>query len=356
MLIDSDIAMPLSQKNIAKIKEELDNCKNPLFFFDDDPDGLCSFLLCYKYVQEGKGTVVKARPRIDETFLRKVEEFQPDKIFVLDVVQVDQEFIDKAGVPVVWIDHHEPQERKGVRYFNPRIENPDDGTPVTYHCYKAVDDFLWLGMIGCVSDWHIPDFAEEFASKYPGLFSTDITDPGKAIFDSPLSRLIMIFRFSLKGKTSDVMKCAKILTRIDDPYELLNEDSPRARFVTRYYKKINREFEKTLNLALAEFRKQEDRKINVFHYSEKRISLTKDLSDKLLSMFPDKVIIIARDSDDEMKVSLRSPEGIDIASVLEEVLVGIEGYGGGHPHASGACIKKHDWNEFLRRIEEQCLK
>ena len=35
----------LSDEKISKLKELLNNSQNPLFLFDNDTDGLCSFLL-----------------------------------------------------------------------------------------------------------------------------------------------------------------------------------------------------------------------------------------------------------------------------------------------------------------------
>ena len=85
----------LSPKEAALLKDELLSCKNPLFLFHDDPDGLASFLLCYRFLKEGRGLPVKAYPRITvDPYARKVEEFGADKVFVLDVAMVDQEFID----------------------------------------------------------------------------------------------------------------------------------------------------------------------------------------------------------------------------------------------------------------------
>ena len=37
--------MALTEKDYSKIREELDYCERPIYFFDDDPDGLTAFLL-----------------------------------------------------------------------------------------------------------------------------------------------------------------------------------------------------------------------------------------------------------------------------------------------------------------------
>ena len=65
----------LTEKDYKKIREELKNCQKPILFFHDDPDGLASFLLLYRYIKEGKGVVVKTYPRIDNKFVNKVEEY-----------------------------------------------------------------------------------------------------------------------------------------------------------------------------------------------------------------------------------------------------------------------------------------
>ena len=74
----------LTEKQYQQIKEELDNCKNPLFFFDDDPDGLSAFLLLYRYLKEGHGFVVKTHPKLDIRSAPKIEQFDADKVFILE--------------------------------------------------------------------------------------------------------------------------------------------------------------------------------------------------------------------------------------------------------------------------------
>ncbi|MBI3027081.1 hypothetical protein HYY70_03120, partial [Candidatus Woesearchaeota archaeon] len=64
--------MALSHNQILQIREHLDNCKKPLFFFDDDQDGLCSFLQLYRYKKEGKGIIVKTTPKLGTVFIKKV--------------------------------------------------------------------------------------------------------------------------------------------------------------------------------------------------------------------------------------------------------------------------------------------
>ncbi len=58
---------------LDKIKPYLENSSNPLIFFDDDADGLSSFLLIYKFIDKGKGIPIKHRI-LDDSYLKSVEE------------------------------------------------------------------------------------------------------------------------------------------------------------------------------------------------------------------------------------------------------------------------------------------
>ena len=336
----------LTPKHLQQIKEELDNCQNPLFFFDDDPDGLCAFLLLYRYKKEGHGFVVKTHPKLDARCAPKIESYDADKVFVLDVANLEQDFIDASKVPVIWIDHHGPYERNNVRYFNPRLSKKDANIPTTYLCYSVVKQDLWIAMAGCIADYYMPDFFDEFREKYP-----DLTDGKKSIgdlyFKSRLGALIKIFSFSLKGKTSEVMKSMKVLTRIESPYEILNQETAQGKFIYKRYEKINKLYENLVDDAIKNAGKE---KILLYTYSDDKMSFTGDLANELLYKFPDKVIIVGRKKNDEVRMSIRS-RGIVIPLILEKSLSGLEGYGGGHEYACGANVKQEDFNEFIKRME-----
>ena len=331
-------------KDYKKVREELDNCTRPIYFFHDDADGLCSFLLFYKYKQEGKGIPVKARPIIDSKFLKIVREYEPDKIFVLDVAIVTQEFIDAVKVPVIIVDHHEVLDLNNVIYLNPRRYK--QFFPASYLCYKVVNQNMWLATIGCIGDWFIPDFAKEFQKKYPKLL-TNINSPGDALFDTEVGKLSEILSFSLKGKTHEVNKVIKVLTRVNDPNELLENKTTQANFVIKRYTKIKQDY---MNL-LKQVKPTKD-KIIFFTYPSDKMSFTGELSNELLHKYPDKVIIIAREKSGEMKCSLRSAK-IEIIPILKTALMGVDGYGGGHEYAAGACIKKYDFVTFLENLRNE---
>lgn len=338
----------LTEKDYKKIREELDNCKRPIFFFHDDPDGLCSFLLFYRYIREGRGVIVKTHPMIDNKFLKVIEDFGPDKIFILDIAMVEQEFVDKVKLPIVWVDHHAPQQLNNVKYFNPRVKG-NDNLPASYICYKVVKQNLWIAAIGSVSDWFLPDFLPQFIKKYPKLLSKPMKNPGDILYTTKIGELARIFSFTLNGKTQEALKCVKILTRIKTPEEILEQKTAAGNYIYKRYEKIKQEYDELLNDAL---KSADDKKLLIYIYPSKKMSFTGDLSNELLYRFPNKIILIGREKSGEVKCSLRSGNKIKLSNILEKALIGINGYGGGHEYACGTVIKSEDFNTFISNLKK----
>ncbi|MBN2567773.1 DHH family phosphoesterase [Candidatus Woesearchaeota archaeon] len=341
--------MTLTEKDYEKLRDELDTAQNPLIFFHDDADGVASFLLFYRYMKEGHGIVVKTTPRIGTAFLPKVEEYSPDKVFVLDIAIVDQEFLDAVGRPVIWLDHHGPYDRDRVSYYNPRLRKPEDSLPASYYCYKAVRQDLWIAMVGTVGDWSLPDdITAEFTKAYPDLLPKDITRPEDALFASELGRLVKMVSMLLKGQAKDVMQSVRTLTRITEPEEILHQTTPAGKFLFKRAQAILKEYDD----ILARIPKATDDQFLIFTYPDDRMSLTKELSNELMYRNPGKVVVLGREKNGQIKLSLRSPAGINIRDALEKALVGIDGYGGGHEQACGANVTKEDFDRFISQLRE----
>ncbi len=339
----------LTDNEIKFIKEELSTAKNPLFFYDDDPDGACSFILLYKINREGRGIIVKAAPKLDQRFFHKVEENKPDKIFVLDVPLVEQEFVDKVKLPFFWIDHHGPSKLENIHYFNPLLKDPHSYIPTTSMAYQLNNnpEDLWIATVGCLADWHMPYFIDKFIEKYPHLLP-EKKDLNDAVYHQPIGKLVRIFSFILKGSISEVNKSVKILTRINSPEEILNQETPQGKFIYRRFEKINQKY----GLLLKEARKSISRsKLLLFYYTEKESSFTADLANELSNLYPQKVVLIARRKGGEMKCSIRAK--FNIRDALEKALVGINGYGGGHECACGSAVKEESWEQFLQNFKNE---
>ena len=342
----------LSDEQLKEIKKELEESENPLVLFDDDSDGLASYMLLKKCFDKINGVVIKSRPILDIGFLRKVEEYSPDKVFILDKPLVSQEFIDRVNVPIIWIDHHPPDKREGVRYYNPRLDNFEDNRCVSYWCYKVNKlcgrDDLWVAMVGVVGDWSLTELADEFCERYPELLKKP-ESAEEALFESKFGELVRIFNFILKGKTSDVNKAIRVLIKVKEPLDILEQRTREGKFIFRIAERVKKEYDKLLEKALK--MKAKD-KLFVFNYPSGKMSFTGELSNELLHRKPDKIILVAREKDGDMRLSLRSKR-IKILPILEKVLKKVNGYGGGHEFAVGGNIKKEDYGKFVELLREE---
>ncbi|MEM3127019.1 MAG: DHH family phosphoesterase [Candidatus Woesearchaeota archaeon] len=335
--------------HVSQLKKEIDSCQKPLFFFDDDIDGLCSFLICYRYKRVGKGIVVKTSKELGLVFINKVREYGPDKIFVLDVPLIDQEFINQAGIPLVWVDHHGPFLRKNVKYINPRLIQKDIYFPTTLVCYTALKNDMWIAALGIIGDAALPDFIDEFSKKYPDILPSGLKEVEEIKFKTRMGELIALLSFILKGKNQDVLKTVRVLTRIEDPHEILDCTTARGKFVHDIGIKIKKNYDALSREALKS--KEKDGFV-IFVYAHTKYSFTTELANELLYKHPDSVVVVAREKLGEYKMSMRARH-LDISKALEATLKHIEGSGGGHEHAVGAVIKVELFDQFIEELKKQ---
>ena len=348
--------------DIQKAKQELIASKRPIYFFDDDPDGLSSFLQFYKFKKEGKGLVIKSSPELRYSFLRKVEEYNADRVFILDKPMVSKQFIEECLVPIVWIDHHDPTKitKENLTYINPRTKEPSINKSVSEISYEIFKENLWIAMIGAVGDWTLPSFSKEFSQKYPDLLDPSITDPAKALFSTELGKLIKIISFVLKGKSQDVNRAIKVLIKIDSPYEILHQTTSKGKLIFRHYSKLNDEYsqhiEEAKKISTATIKNSKDKNFLFYFYDGAKTSFTKEISNELLYLFPEKLIVVGRKSNGFVKMSIRSSVAL-LPKMLETTLKTFSASSsGGHEHACGAHIKEQDLQKFINELKNNYNK
>lgn len=340
----------LKPKECKQLKEAIDFCKKPLVIFDGDPDGSSSFIQFYQYKKEGKGLIIKTTPHITESFVRKVVEYGPDAIFIFDIALVDQDFIDQVKVPVYWLDHHEPQDRNKVHYFNPRKHG--ETTCPSIVLYEILKQNLWIAAVGAIGDWQMPPFMEKFRKQYPSYVEKKYKLPEDILFSTKLGKLISIISFNLKGSPNDAMSSIKVLIRIEHPDEIMEQSTPKGKYIYKKFEKMNEFYDQQLQKAV-KLAKKEDPFL-VFSYSHGKFSITKELSNELCYKFPKKIIIVARQKEDKYRMSLRAGrQAPQINIALEKAFVGIQGYGGGHERACGASVAKEDFNQFVTNLRHE---
>ena len=69
----------------------------------------------------------------------------------------------------------------------------------------------------------------------------------------------------------------------------------------------------------------------------------------MVYLYPDKIILVAREKNEEMKCSIRSAK-IVLPPLVNKALAGLNGFGGGHEHACGINVSKYNFEEFLERL------
>lgn len=346
----------LNEKQINEIREHLEKAQNPIFFFDNDPDGLCSFLLLRRFLGRGRGVAIKSFPSLDLSYFRKVEELNADYIFILDKPVVSQEFLDKTrevNIPIVWIDHHDVQSKipEFISYYNPyhngnHVGNEKASVPVTYFCYQVTrrKEDIWIAVIGCISDSYLPDFYSEFETEFPDL-SVRAKTAFDVLYKSSLGVITKIVSSGLKDKTSNVVNMLRFLINAKSPYDVLNEDSKNRSFhnrSTQIAKKYNLLYEK------AKKHYKENGGVLFFKYSGD-LSISGELANELLYNYPEKTIVVAYVNGGKVNISLRGKE------IKERFLKVIEGYegssGGGHKDAVGGVIQTKDLEDFVEKLK-----
>jgi single-stranded DNA-specific DHH superfamily exonuclease len=340
----------LSHEQIDEIRTTIEKSQNPLFFFDNDLDGLASFMLFLRHLGRGKGVAAKSYPDLNIAYARKIDEFKPDLIVILDKPLVSDEFFNYAklhNIPVMWIDHHPlSQKIEGIAYYNPIYGKPSTNEPVSYWIWRILKrrkEDMWLAMIGTISDWFVPDCYEEFSSQY-----SDLTENKKLasqlLYETRFGLLVKILNFGLKDRTTNVLNMIRALQGARTPYEVF--DDKKFEQTRRRYNQINRKYEKFVEKA----KESASGKLLFFQYGGD-LSLSGEISNELQYFFPDKVIIVAYIKGDKANVSLRGR--INVRDMAAKAMEGIQGTSGGHANASGASMRVEDLPKFKKNMEKQ---
>ncbi len=325
----------LTEKEIQEIREHLENAKNPVFFFDNDPDGLCSFLILQRFIGKGRGVAIKSFPGLDKNYYKKVEEFNADYIFVLDKPLIDQEFIDlaeKNNMPLVHIDHHNVP-KSNVKYYYNTFYSSGNNESVAYLCYKTagVKKDRWLALIGCVTDSYLPDFTEEYAKEHPEMIDFKYKTAADILYNTSFGKAAMIISFGMKDKTSNVVSMIRFLIKANGASDILEENSKTKIFIDRF-NYMNEKYQKLIKKAEESVRGN----ILFFTYSGD-LSISQYTANELFYKHPDKVVVVSYSQGGKANVSLRWKKDIRTATI--NAIKDIEGAtGGGHEHAVGAKI------------------
>lgn len=342
----------LTPKQIEEIREHLDKAQNPLFLFDNDADGLCSFLLLQRYIGRGKGVPIRSFPELNVDYLRRVTELDADYIFILDKPVVSKDFLEevhKMNLPIVWIDHHEIDKSEVpdfVDYYNPVFNKPKNNEPTTYLCYSVSQkkDDLWIATLGCIADGFVPDFYLEFRKQYPDL-SIDSENAFDIFYNSQIGKVLKLLNFGLKDRVTNVVYMLKFLMKAKTPYEVLEEKKENSAMHKRYGE-ISQKHKKLME------------KVGVEDFSENLLfftyggdmSISADLANELSYKFPELYIIVGYVSGFKVNISGR---GKNVRALVLKAIEDLDdSRGGGHENAVGAQVRLNDLEKFKENIQK----
>jgi len=345
----------LTEKQITEIREHLDKAQNPIFFFDNDADGLVSFLLLQRYFGRGRGVAIRGSSSLSKSFFRKVEELNADSIFLLDRSPIDDDFIkmaDEANLNIVCIDHHNAPKPNIKDYYNTFYAS-GKVEPTSYLCQKITDkgEDEWLAAIGCVADGFVPEFLESVKKTYPELISVsrssddDFRYSFDVRFNTDFGKIIHLLGYGLLDKTTNVVSMMKFLMKAKGPHDILEENSKTKTFQDRFNfidKKV-----KTI-VKKAESQLGFEDKILFFTYGGD-MSVSQYVSDELVYKHPGLTLIVGFIRGNSAKFSLRGP--VDVRQLTLDSIKDLEGAsGGGHEYSSGAQITTEQLPKFKENI------
>jgi single-stranded DNA-specific DHH superfamily exonuclease len=336
----------LTNKQLVEIREHLEKAQNPVFFFDDDADGLCSYLILNRFIGRGPGIAIKSYPDLAESYLRRVDELNADYVFVLDKPNINKTFLDglkDRNIPVVVIDHHESDLTSEDCYLFNSFPSSEPVTYIAYQISQKKED-MWIAMVGCISDVYKPDFGKEFAKMYPELYSAEY-DAFTAKYKTEIGKFGIMLNFGLKDTITNVVKLTKYLAKSKGPFDILEENSITRDF-HRKYNELNNKYmdivEKVGSVG----------KTGQFIFVEYSASsgLSAEISNKLVFDNPEKLIFVARKTDEGVSISVR---GKGAKKVTLELVDKIEGaVGGGHEQACGMKVPLDKLDELKGLVGE----
>jgi len=227
----------LNTKQLQEIRELLENSQNPLFFYDNDCDGLCSFLILRRALGRGRGVVIKSFPDLKAQYNHKIDELNPDTVVILDKAEVSKEFANHAeekGIPIIWIDHHETKTSKEIIAKTHYYSSYPSSEPTSYIAQKIFNrqQDIWLSVIGCIADVYMPSFAKNFSKENPELLPKSL-DAFEALQSSEIGKIARKLNFGLMDTTTNILKLIKYLFKATSPYDILEENSSTKQFHTR---------------------------------------------------------------------------------------------------------------------------
>ena len=344
----------LSQASLDDLRSRLEGASSPVFLFDNDADGLCSFLLARRALGKGKGIPVRSYPELDVGYMEQALILGADLVVVLDKPFISEksiQFLHERSVPLLVVDHHVVPKKyseeltRAFTEYNPALLSgiQNSAEPVSYLMYRALGrkEDMWLMIAGCIADHYLPLEWAQFTLQFPSL-SGEVKGPFEAYYATRIGQLAQFLNFGLKDSISHVNLLFTFLSACTEPTQVLGDEAPLS-----FRDKVH-----TLSGELD--RLVDEQKILgnliVVHYGG-ATSMSADVANKLSYLHPGKYILVAYRKGSVTNLSLR---GIGVKNLFESIFPFFPGLmGGGHEDAVGGRIVSASIDSFITAFQEK---
>ncbi len=356
-----------AQKFINSIETD----SNLLIIAHSDGDGIISSAIITKLLQEKNKErtnhkFIQSRGKeAEEKILKQIHKHGSNTIILLDYTPNREQTygkINQQGAKTLTIDHHpckEPSEAKEDTekhtYVNPQKQGTPPAASVLCHLlYQQMNGEKntkpWA-IIGAHSDTRIKQ-------SIPLL---DLTNEEKELY-IPNGRMnrslheissVLLAPYLKKELAPRVHKYIKESIEKENP--VLIQEEKYGRTLELY--KIKEKAEKQ---KIKQTKKNPDLEVHeeaklVTVPIESKLRIKSEIADQLRLKYPEYVIAVKMENHEKCLLSLRSSRA-DLSKAVPKACEGINGEGGGHPHAAGAAINKQHYQEFIKNLKKELKK
>lgn len=332
----------ISSNVLLKIKNILLEAQNPVFLFDNDPDGICSAAILSINLEKGMFFPLKSINSLGEKEEKEILKINPDFLFVLDKPFFYESFFRKIRenkTKIVLLDHHEVENKRVYDFVFNSFPTSEPTSYIAQKIFNSKKTEL-LSLIGCLSDNFVPEFYDSFRKDYPELINFNSKSAFDLFYSSQIGKVCRILAYSIKNSNQKIIRILDFLVKIKGPYDILYENEKNY-FMHEKFKEIESFIEKTIS-------KIKISKKIVFLEYEGKYSLSSEISNKLSYLYPDKFIIVCYKKSDFCNVSLRGNGAKKFALKIISLIK--ESTGGGHENASGLRIPFEKFSLFKKFI------
>ncbi len=316
----------------------------PIILFDDDPDGIISYVLFRRKALFAQPRLVRGTPILEKRLVQRIPS-DVDLTIILDKPGVEEDLARLLPEPVVWIDHHPPATQTLGVYVNPTHAMGLHATTSLLVHMLFPDTPAWLALVGSIADHAYPErLVERMKQDYPFLFEGWDGTLVSLKFDTPLARIIRLVSFSVKGDVRNAYAMLRALVSVQRPEDILVARSGMMGEVWEKYERMEKAYLEQLRDAYAHAR--DLGRVLAYTYTREGMSFTVDLANELAAR-TGKIIIVGRPYNGQVLFSIRSSREPIVSAVQQAALLA-GGTGGGHTHACGARIPEDQAEFFIQ--------